>query len=64
MPSAYLPLKRSSFIFLFHANGERELYQIPEKPNGFGDYRQAFTYILSHPEIPDNAGVVEVYTRG
>lgn len=64
MPSAYLPLHKSTFIFLFHENGERELWPVLEKPNGFGNYQQAFDWLQRHPEVPENAGVADVYIRG
>lgn len=64
MASAYLPLKKTVYIFLFNSDGSRELWPVLDKPNGFGNYQQAFMYILTHPEVPGNAGVVELYSRG
>lgn len=60
-----LKLKRTVLIFLYDMNGSRSYYHVPEHPNGFGDYRSAWTWINNARwrgvKLPLGVNPVEIY---
>lgn len=58
-------IKKRTFLRVYDVDGSSQPYPIPDRPNGFGDYRQAFDYIArlhaSGVEIPAGLSPVEVY---
>lgn len=63
MKEHYLALKKTVYIFLFHPDGMAEMCHIESKPNGFGNYQQAWQWIYQF-NLPAIAGVGEIYSRG